>query len=181
MTSVLKVDTIQSSGGTTGLTIDSGGRIAMAATTMYDVYRLTTDATANGTLTAWESPDDALAVTIGDSMSVSSGIFTFPRTGVYKVTLYANIENSDGDAATAIEVMGTTDNSSYDALAFLQVTSNDSSALVRATTSGECIVNISDTSNRKIELTSVSDTSAVKGSTNRNESYVTFQYLAPAQ
>ena len=127
MTSVLKVDTIQSSGGTTGLTIDSGGRVDMANTVMYDVYRLTGDVSATGTITAWESPDDAMAATVGDSMSVSSGIFTFPRTGVYKVGLYARIDNEDGDTATACEIQGTTDNSTYDTLAFLQV-SHDSAS-----------------------------------------------------
>ena len=122
-------------------------------------------------MTNWDIADDSLSVTIGIS---DGGFFgnTFPRTGVYKVTGHANIQVLN---ATAVEIMGTTDNSSYDALAFLQVSSDDSGAYVRGTTSGECILNISDTANRKIkiELSSVSDTSSIQASTNRSlETYV---------
>ncbi len=183
MTGILKVDTIQSSGGTTGLTIDSSGRVDMANTIMYDVYRLTGDVSATGTITAWESPDDAMAATVGDSMSVSSGIFTFPRTGVYKVGLYARIDNEDGDTATACEIQGTIDNSTYDTLAFLQVSHDSSATYVRATCAGEAVVNISDVANRKIRIegTSITSPSLIMGQTDYNATYVTFQYLAPAQ
>lgn len=183
MASELGVQTIQHTNGTDAMTIDSSGIVDMPNTVMYDVYRFTTSQSSNGTLTAWENPDDALAVTVGDSMSESSGIFTFPRTGVYKVSFYARIRNENGDVATAVELQGTTDNSSYDVLAFGQVAGDASPDYVTATVAGEAVINISDTSNRKVRFTasSVGGSSSILGETTYNSTYLTFQYLAPAQ
>ena len=118
MASELGVQTIQHTNGTDALTIDSSGIVTMANTVMYDTYRLTSDVTANGTITAWEQPDNTLMTTVGDSMSVASGIFTFPRTGIYRVFYTANIDNRSGDNVSTVELWGTTDNSTYERLTY---------------------------------------------------------------
>ena len=169
--------------GAAGIDIDSNNIVDMPNTIMYDVFRLTATVTSSSVMTAWARPDETMVTNIGDTMSVASGVFTFPRTGVYKVTAYALITNDNGDTATAVEIQGTTDNSSYDTIGFLQSASDDGSAYVRATTSGEAVVNISNVSNCKVRLsaTSISASSEVNGDSGRNETYVCFQYLAPAQ
>ena len=169
--------------GAAGIDIDSNNIVDMPNTVMYDVFRLTSTVTSNSVITAWARPDETIVTNIGDTMSVASGVFTFPRTGVYKVTAYALITNDNGDSATAVEVEGTTDNSSYDTIGFLQSASDDGSAFVRSTTSGEAVVNISNVSNCKVRLsaTSISGSSEVNGDSGRNETYVCFQYLSPAQ
>lgn len=169
--------------GVAGLDIDSSNIVDMPSTVMYDTYRLTTNVTSNSTITAWEKPDDALAVTVGDSMSVSSGIFTFPRTGVYKVSFFATIENNGGDNVTSVDLEGTTDNSTYDLLVYVVEGDTDSSPSAYGSVYGEAVVNISDTSNRKVRLKagSVGSGSHIRGHTDYNTTYICFQYLAPAQ
>jgi hypothetical protein len=181
MSSVLKVDAIQNTAGTSALTIDSGGVVNLSSTVMYDTYRLTSDLTASGDMTAWEKPDDALAVSVGDSMSVSSGIFTFPRTGVYRVAYFAGVDTAAADSLASVELHGTTDNSNYDLLVYVRA--GGGSDLDYATVSGEAVVNISDLSNRKVKLVgdSLSTGSVISGHTDRNDTYISFQYLAPPQ
>ena len=181
MSSVIKVNELQHTNGTSGVTIDSSGIVNLSNTVMYDQYRLTADMTSDGTLTAWEKPDDPLCVTVGDSMSVSSGIFTFPRTGVYRIIYHAMISTAAADSLTACELQGTTDNSNYDMIVYIR--EGGSSDVDYGTASGEAIVNINDLSNRKVRLaaSSVGSGSAINGHSDYNRTSVTFQYLAPAQ
>lgn len=181
MSSVLKVDAIQNTAGTSAVSIDSNGIVNLSNTVMYDQYRLTADVTSDGTLTAWEKPDDPLCVTVGDSMSVSSGIFTFPRTGVYRIVYHAMISSAAADSLSALELQGTTDNGTYDMIVYVR--EGGSSDLDYGTASGEAIVNINDLSNRKVRLaaSSVATGSAINGHSDYNRTSVTFQYLAPPQ
>ena len=55
--SVLKVDTIQSSGGTTGLTIDSSGRVTSLVKPAFFAY-LTTDQTMS--IGSWDKVDSTM-------------------------------------------------------------------------------------------------------------------------
>ena len=182
MASILNVDKIRATGSTTdGLTVDSGGRVDMPNTVMYDTYRLTADHSTIAVITAWEKPDNSLSVTVGDSMSVSSGIFTFPRTGVYRVAFFAGIDTAAADSLGSVELRGTTDNSNYELLTYVR--EGGSSDVDYGNVYGEAIVNISDTANRKVKLDagSLSSGSVIMGHSDRNETYICFQYLAPAQ
>ncbi len=184
MASILKVDQINDrTNNNKAIEVDSSGIVNMPNTVMYDTYRLTSDVTSNSTITAWEKPDNTGMVTVGDSMSVSSGIFTFPRTGVYRVAAFVNIQNENGDAATKFDIEHTRNNSSYTQMGMINCASDDTSANVNSAGSMEVIVNITDTSNHKMRFSagSIGSGSVVKGSTDRNQTYVCFQYLAPAQ
>ena len=175
MSSVLKVDAIQNTAGTSAVSIDSNGIVNLSNTVMYDQYRLTADVTSDGTLTAWEKPDDPLCVTVGDSMSVSS------RTGVYRIVYHAMISSAAADSLSAVELQGTTDNGTYDMIVYVR--EGGSSDVDYGTASGEAIVNINDLSNRKVRLaaSSVATGSAINGHSDYNRTSVTFQYLAPPQ
>ena len=181
MASELGVQTIQHTNGTDALTIDSSGIVTMANTVMYDTYRLTANVTANQTITDWEQPDNSIMATVGDSMSVASGIFTFPRTGIYRVFGCALIDNASGDGVTGFEIQGTTDNSSYSLLSYMRSGNGGSSANYDSV-AGEIVVNISNTSTHKIRFvsSSVGTGSIVLGNTDQNRTYVSFQYLAPS-
>ena len=83
--------------GTSGdtITIPSGVTIANSGTatgfggiTMADQYRVTANITANADPISSniERIDTSGQGTIGSAMSVSSGVFTFPSTGIYLVT-----------------------------------------------------------------------------------------------
>ena len=90
MASTLKVNTIQHTGGTSAVSIDSAGQVSLPNTTMIQQWQLTSAVSANDTvlspfaLSTISSQTNAM---VGPSMSHSSGIFTFPKTGLYKVTM----------------------------------------------------------------------------------------------
>ena len=53
---------------------------------MAQQWRLTSSSQGNQTpLTAWEAVDNGAPGSIGSAMSVSSGIFTYPSTGIYLI------------------------------------------------------------------------------------------------
>lgn len=182
MASIINVDKVRATGSTTdGVTVDSSGIVDMPNTVMYDTYRLHTNVTANGVITDWEQPDNTMMATVGDSMSVSSGIFTFPRTGIYRVFYTAVINNASGDNTTTAELFGTTDNSTYERLTY-HWDGGTGSVTNYGTSSGEVVVNISDTANRKVKLEagSLTSPSQIIGNSTYNSTYICFQYLAPA-
>ena len=79
MTSKLLVDSIE---GRTGATVS----LPQDSNYMLDQWRLSATISDNDTtLTGWERPDDSSFGRIGTGMTESSGIFTFPSTGVYLV------------------------------------------------------------------------------------------------
>ena len=83
MTSTLKVDTIANSGGTTGMTIDSSGRILTPAKPYFS-YRLDT-AQSVPTNTQTNLVYNLLISQRGGHYSTSTGYFTAPITGLYQI------------------------------------------------------------------------------------------------
>ena len=181
MASILNVDQINNAAGTAAMTIDSSGIISMPSTVMYDTYRLTADHTTSAIITAWEKPDNTICTTVGDSMSVSSGTFSFPKTGVYRVAYYAVIDSAAADSLTSVELWATTDNSTYERIVYVR--EGGGSDVDYGSVYGEAVININDVANRKVQLLagSVAGGSIINGNTDRNETYICFQYLAPAQ
>ena len=204
MTSILKVDTIQDADGnniinesgntiTIGasgdtITIPSGATITNSGTstgfnqiTMIDQFRLSASiAGANHVIDAnWERPDTGISAQFGSiQMSQSSGIFTFPSTGFYKVDFIAGISFGNvGDNQTNIFTQFTENNSSYANYAVAFAGSPTSSGNSRFTVSSSIIVDITDTSNQKVrfEGTSFANSNVVlEGDTGYNVTTVTF-------
>ena len=105
-TNGIKLDTIKSSGGTTGLTVASTGIVTASKEVIQTDYtisqwRLTanTNNSTNGVISSnWEAVDtdgwqhtSTGAARIGSAMQLSSGIFTFPKTGVYQITFFCTV------------------------------------------------------------------------------------------
>ena len=63
--------------------------------TVADQWYLTADQASNADITSWSQVSFTGTGTVGSSMSHSSGVFTFPSTGIYMVTLKAYVETSD--------------------------------------------------------------------------------------
>jgi hypothetical protein len=86
-----------------------------------DMWRLSASITGISSSTTtvlgsnWERVDDATFSYIGSGMSESSGIFTFPSTGIYQIILsigaYTNGQAAEEYFKT--EILGTSNNSSY--------------------------------------------------------------------
>ena len=90
MTSTLKVDNIAHSGGTTGMTINSGGQVDLPQNNNISMFGLQANqsVTSTVTLTNWGQMNSQTYYgfkQVGSAMNVSSGIFTANKLGVYRV------------------------------------------------------------------------------------------------
>mgnify|MGYP003133771407 CR=1 FL=1 len=84
MTGIIKVDTIQNNGGTTGLTIDSSGRVSMPNVPAFGARGLSNTQSGGGNSNANEILvfNDVL-YNVGSHYNSSTGIFTCPLNGAY--------------------------------------------------------------------------------------------------
>ena len=198
MTAILKVDTIQdtagnniinessntitigASGDTTNIvgTLQNNGSALISGITEADIFRLTSNVSTTGgpndITSNLERADDASSGRIGTGMSESSGIFTFPSTGIYLVrcTYFGSAIPDDN---VGMVIKATTNNSSYDDVAFNQ-DSGDGSSGASFTGSLEALVDVTDVSNVKVKFAtdSISSGSIIEGTTTSNVTSFTF-------
>lgn len=176
MASILGVETLQHTNGTTAATIDSSGVMRFPNSLFsYNLFRLNTDITSNTSpLTTWDKPTDQQ---FADNVTVSSGIFSFSTTGIYLVKFIGMSEAVSNDQI-GVQVQKTTDNSSYSVIAVCYQ-SGDGSSTGDASFTTEAIVDVTDTTNVKVkfDLISVDGGSALYGNSAYNESLVSFMRL----
>ena len=173
----------QSITNNTFLKTDGSGNLSFASSgiTMIDQFRLSASiAGANHVIDAnWERPDTGISAQFGSiQMSQSSGIFTFPSTGFYKVDFIAGLSYGNvADNQTNIFTQFTENNSSYANYAVAFAGSNSSSNNSRFTVSSSIIVDITDTSNQKVRFEGTSFQSSnvvIEGDTGYNVTTATF-------
>ena len=130
----------------------SGASLTGVGISGADMWRLDADLAGshNPLSSNLERVDDASFEKIGTGMSVSSGIWTFPSTGIWHVKfiaiLYAN--NSSDYVQNLIHV--TQNNSSYDIVA--QALSGAATGHAFNTGICECFVDVTDTANVKVKF-----------------------------
>ena len=159
--------------------LPAGGGITQA-----DIFRFNTTASLTyDTVTVvdsnWERPDqsDDVFDKIGTGMSESSGIFTFPATGIYLVQWIVRFYGTSNSNANHIYIDGTVDNSTY-------VTVAQSAGLMmgngQMTVIAQSFLDISDTTNRKVrfKVYAAANNQQVLGNTSKQETYATFIRLA---
>jgi len=169
ITNDMLAETITVANGGTGLTSGFKNGITMA-----QQWRLTSDVTANtDPLTNWEVADDPSAGSIGTSMSLNNGIFTFPQTGIYKIDFGVFFQIGVEDVMTTVIDFTKDNGSSYDTI--LQVQEETSSR----NGYGSVLVDVTDTSNDKVKfvLSSVNSGNYIRGDTDKNETYAIFTRL----
>ena len=84
--------------------------------TMAEQWRQTTSVADPSSLTAnWAVNDHSAYGSLGSGMSESSGVFTFPSTGIYYIAVDQTFHVTTGgqDRRCEIRIQGTTNNSSY--------------------------------------------------------------------
>ena len=130
-------------------------------------------ATGDNYLTSqWEVIDTYGAGSIGSALTESSGVFTFPSTGVYFITysLYVTLENDETGCKSVIAV--TTDNSSYSNAAWGSVGIQRSSGNYELSSTAQYLLDVTDTANVKVKFGYSAEvapaSSVVNGSTNNN-------------
>ena len=171
-----------------GITFHPDGRIIhssgveIASEKMVDHWRLSADVTPTVNTsyyvaTNWErvDTDGGAGNYFGTGMTESSGEFTFPKTGIYHISItgvfYGNAHTGNSYIATTI------DGSSYsDAAVSLQRVSDNSTS---SSASCEHIFDVTNTSTHKVKYkVYVSGSSLnVMGSSSRTESGITFTRL----
>ena len=108
----LLVQNIKHTGGTTAMSVDSGGRVQFPNKPAYHVYRKTGGSSTGTTgVVAWNTAK----VNVGTMCNLSTGIATIPVSGLYYLYFVGLSTNSgggsmSGDMAIRIEI--STDNGS---------------------------------------------------------------------
>lgn len=150
-----------------------------------DQWRLTADiagslASADIT-TNLERVDNASSNYIGTGMTESSGIFTFPNTGIWLVIVRMTVRYaSEYDGNSIILTKVTQDNSSYSNTDEILTGSVSSAATHRLNGVGFSLVDVTDTSLVKVKFTAASLQTAnvqIQGNTDINETTFTFMQL----
>ena len=128
------------------------------------VYRLTTTVSASGgsqILTPWEYADDATSGHLGSGWSLpSSGVFSFPTTGIYDVSIMGMMnQQNDSNAWCGVQGQATANNSSYDEVfeIYQQIVQASGSSTQYVNFYGHCMLDVTDTSNIKFKVSFFSD------------------------
>ena len=143
--------------------------------TEFDQWRLTAAASnsQNPISSNLERSDTPTAAYIGTGMSQSSGIFTFPSTGIWKIeTVFLFYNASDGRGTNYGYISVTTDNSSYvDMVEIVKLELGGG-----ASAYGSMIFDVTNTTTHKVrfETTMAHSSDQVQGNTARNLTYFTF-------
>ena len=155
-----------------GASVSGNGLVGI---TMADQFRLTADiANTDGDITSnLERVDSTGFEKIGTGMTESSGIFSFPSTGLYLV--HATMESVSQTDGVVLQMKLTTDNSTYDHEATITQGDGDSHSVNFASGSKIIFFNVTNTSTHKVKFTIASAASStVRGNTNVNETCFTF-------
>ncbi len=141
-----------------------GGGITQA-----DIFRLTANITSNADITSnLERADDASSGLIGSGVSQSSGIFTFPETGIYLVIVQAHFfYNNQADNNGDLYSHATINNSDYDVIAVATSGNGNQSGAISNVSYSQALVDVTNTSNVKVKFS----TSSLQGTVNGNTDY----------
>ena len=198
MTAILKVDTIQDTSGN-NIINESSDTITIGAagdtvnvigtlqsngtavpTAVVDLFRLSATATGyqNPISSNWERADTDGAGVIGTGMTESSGVFTFPSTGIWRIEFISYYYYNGDSRGISTDLETTTDGSNFDRAA-------TSAVFIRQTDSnntyngGYCtfIMDVTSTSTHKVRFTAGDSGINVGGSTGDNATHVVFTRL----
>jgi|TARA_A100001515_G_scaffold119348_2_gene101946 hypothetical protein len=176
-------DTIKfATGGVERMSITNSGVSGITAgITMADQWRITStfQVSSNSYITTnWERNDTAGYAKIGTGMSESSGVFSFPETGIYLVGINLT-GNSDGGAFNyvACSIYTTLNNSSYTQSASTYESVDDTNRHWAMAT--EFLLDVTDISNCKVKffMSSSNTRPYVYGDSSLNTTFAHFTRL----
>jgi len=149
-------DTIKfSTGGVERMSITNSGVSGITAgITMADAYKVTSSFSGTSYITSnWARDTTRGGGNIGSAMSESSGVFTFPSTGIYLVhfQVRGNINNQNNREVLA-QIFFTSNNSSYEETANAAMNQYDSNSSTHDSINTQKILDITDVSNQKVKF-----------------------------
>ena len=165
-----------------GLSGDGSGLSGISAgITMADQWRLTTSFSgASGPITTnWERADTDYDK-IGTGMTESSGIFSFPTTGIYyihhNVGFYWTSSIVLGSSRMAVSTDG---GSNFSMRSYGYTTVYNNQDTMYSSSSGNFMLDVTNTSNVKVQLSAVKSSSSIGviGSTSANHTTIIFLRL----
>ena len=197
MTSILKADTIQdtdgnniinessntitigASGDTTNIvgTLQNNGA-AVGGLAMADQFRLTADQSGgtNAVITSnLERVDTDGFGQLGTGLTESSGIFSFPSTGIYLISLIGFMTVNGADGAANVSIETTTDDGTYGDACIVTAAHPSGAGALQFSVAGHFIFDVTSTSTHKFRLKthSMGGSSFLMGETDRNRTAVT--------
>ena len=188
MTGIIKVDTIQNNAGTTGLTIASDGKVTGSVNDSRQCVQAFMRTSGLGgnqdpvpglvDVATQLSSDGAGKITRGGSVTESSGIFSFPFTGLWSVEFFTSISAGALDDTIQVDIMTTTDNSSYSSL--VQAKGGAGAANRKEVITLKGLFKVSNTSNDKVKFKISSNSGSAEGETGNAITYCIFQWLGDA-
>ena len=156
----------------------------IAGVTEADMWRLTANLTssADPITSNLERVDDASFEKIGTGMSVSSGTWTFPSTGLWWVLINWGVEVAS-TADPYMYINYTTDNGGAWSQALKIYAGDRDGSTVKMNSSGHQFFNITDISNDKLQISVANANSNVTtmSASDRNWTYFTFIKLGDSQ
>ena len=167
--------------GGTGKIIHNGVNIAPAI--MINTWRINTTEIhegTNGVITSnWEEIDNTGYGKMGSSLTNSSGVFSFPSTGIYYITSHWRfLIGTASDSAANVSMETTTDNSTYADANIITV--GDGSGSFTQHASGDYVFDVVNTSTHKFRWRthSFAGNSRLLGDSGENSSYFTVIRMA---
>ena len=173
---------ISNSSDATAITISSGEDLTMSQASV-DFWRLSANYTSSGTdITGWERPDDGYNASV-NGLTVSSGVFTFTKTGLYKFDVVVQGQNettADGSFGVTGRV-STNSGGAYDIAGVAYNGDTDTGANNGA--SFQFMVNVTDISTFRVKFMadSLASGTHISGSSTQNYTCFSSIKLAPAQ
>ena len=172
--------------GNLSLSANTGDILDSANTSFFsaDTWRITADFTITSAATDidlttnWERVDDNGAGYLGTGMTESSGVFTFPATGIWLINHGGGFYNNSGRIDWAAMMLRiTTDNSDYTDNRTEMYCSTDAGDFESQTCS--YIVDVTDTSLVKVKFeVRASDTSTIlRGNSTETNTFAVFVRL----
>ena len=174
---------IETSSG--GLQVPNGFASPNGAITVIDTWRLTTDmGVPDGYITTnWVRATDTLTAQLGSAVTESSGVFTLPETGIWKINLQLEIYSGNESRWVEGQIHGSTDgfSSNTTTLASGLVGIFDTSGNVHQSLTASTYYDVTNTSNNKIKIYLSDAGSATNEShSDRNVSYIEFVKVVKA-
>ena len=182
--SVLKVNEIQHTNGTTALTLDTNGNIVENNFELSWWHKTDNTETFSSvtTIDDWTEVSDGHGFKrIGGAFTESSGVFTFPRTGVYKVDGTWAYNKEDPSRYVGAYIQFTNNNgTSYENLTLYDDLNDSGSDGVYSNLKMTRYVNITNTGTHKVRF-QFESAAAVDLRGGYSNTGVVFQRIAPAQ
>lgn len=151
--STLNVDNINEYTTGDGVTVD-GVLIKdgyVGNTVNVDQYLLPSDLSSDtNPITTFQRPTGTLQTYQGSGMTYTSGVFSFPKTGIWKVSIQAKIKSNSTGHSAYVYLWTTNDNgSNWDEVMHLR---NEDEGSRRTTCFGTTFLDITDLSNHKVKF-----------------------------